>query len=105
MERDLQDVIVSQQKMLKRLGKGKGNEKNYPVGLEMAYRKNLEQVKEWTNKEPNVEVLFVEYEQVIKSPRKEAVRINEFLDDQLNIRKMVEAVDDKLNHARVKTTS
>ncbi len=94
MERDINEVIISQQKMLEREGKAKS--KDYPIGLEMAFNNTLDKVKIWINRNYNAEILYVPYASVIANPKAEISNINKFLGAQLDEQKMLDAVDTKL---------
>lgn len=94
MERDLQEVVTSQHKMLVRDGKAK--EGNYPMGLELAFKNNLERIKIWAAKNYNVAILYISYKDTIKNPKKQAIEINDFLEKNLDIEKMTAAVDSSL---------
>ncbi len=98
MSRPVQDVVISQQKMLAR--KGKANEKNYPLGLEKSFKDNLKKVAHWDDKNFNVEMLYVNYLDVVDNPTTEAAKINEFLGGKLDEQKMIGAVDKTLLHNR-----
>jgi hypothetical protein len=94
MIRDVDEVLASQHKMLERTGKLKPD--TYKAGLDQAYRKNLDQFKQWVLANPNVEVLYVNYSEAIKNSIAEIDRINEFLDGELNTVEMLSVVDGEL---------
>ncbi len=98
MARPVQDVVISQQKMLARQGKGDG--KTYPLGLENSYKQNLMKVEKWDSKHYNVEMLYVDYLDVVDNPRSNAEKVNEFLGGSLDLEAMVSAVDKNLLHNR-----
>lgn len=98
MLRNLQDVVISQNKMLVKLGKSKDG--TYPIGLEEQFRKTLIKIKEWEKKNYNVSIHFVEYAEAIENPVKVASEVNEFLDGVLKEEKMVAAIDGSLYHNR-----
>ncbi|MBW8051165.1 MAG: tetratricopeptide repeat protein [Cytophagales bacterium] len=100
MERDITEVISSQVEMLER--QGKANTKNYPLKLELAFKKNLTKVKEWAKIQPNVEMICVKYTDIITDPVKQAEKVGEFLNNSLNIFKMAAVVDTSLYRIRQK---
>jgi hypothetical protein len=51
--------------------------------------------------QPNIDVLYVDYGDVLASPLDQARRINQFLDGMLEMAKMVEVVDPDLYRQRV----
>ena len=97
MERGLKQVLSSQHKMLVSLGKAKAG--NYHASMEKAFEKELLKAKNWM-KRGHVECLYVSYEQVMQEPRKEAERINQFFDQQMDVEKMLQAVDPQLHRNR-----
>ena len=99
MERDIGEVIMSQQKML-----AKGNpakEKIYPVGLEQAFKKYYAQLDLWIENNTNAEVLRVPYTEVIANPEKWSDEINQFLGGVLAVEEMVEVVEPGLYRTKM----
>ncbi len=94
MIRDIDEVIASQQKMLERMQK-KGA-KNYPLNLEKRFRKNIEDVLKWAKEKHNVDILYVDYSKVINEPKKQALKIQQFLSLPMDMSKMVEPVQPDL---------
>jgi predicted AlkP superfamily phosphohydrolase/phosphomutase/tetratricopeptide (TPR) repeat protein len=90
MQRDLYEVISSQQKML-----GK-NDEAFPVAIANAFENEVKKVDIWQKKEPNVDLIYVNYQDVIKNPMEEIDKVNEFLDFQLDIEEAVKVVDPEL---------
>ena len=96
MLRNLQDVVISQNKMLVKLGKSK--EGVYPVGLEEQFKKTLDKVKAWQKKNYNVDIHFVQYEEAINNPKAIINSVNKFLNNKLDESKMIEVIDESLYH-------
>lgn len=94
-ERSLHEVLISQQRML-----GK-DQKNFPAGLADAFTRQLDKTKAWFATQPNVEVLYVAYADVISNPEEEAERIAGFLESGLDVEKMAAAVKGELYRNRV----
>ncbi|MFK7903645.1 MAG: alkaline phosphatase family protein [Chitinophagales bacterium] len=94
MERDLNEVIHSQNRMLNNLGKPKTKDNNRQ--LKNIYQDQLQQVKKWATQSSKVEVLYVKYSDVIKNPLQQAIRVNAFLDFDLNVSSMATVVDANL---------
>ncbi len=103
MVRDVEEVLASQHKMLERSGKLKPD--TYKMGLDEAYRKNLDQFKQWVEKNPNTEVLYVSYTETIQNPTVEIERINEFLGEGLNTTEMLSALDKELYRNKKQTVN
>lgn len=100
MERDLHEVLTSQQVML---GRKKAVEnKTYPAALAEAFAKQLEKTKSWLSTQPQIAVLPINYSEVIASPETLAESIRSFLDAELDVRAMAEAVKSELYRNRTK---
>ena len=97
MERDLNEVIVSQQKML-----GKPvNKDAVPMSLYSAFQKQLEKVNIWIDAQPNVQVLSIPHKGVIENPAEQAAIVADFLGMDLDTDKMAAAVDPSLHRNKV----
>ncbi|OFX23524.1 MAG: hypothetical protein A2033_16240 [Bacteroidetes bacterium GWA2_31_9] len=92
--RDIDEVVMSQQKMLVSLGKSK--EMVYPVGLKETYQQDLRAVHKWISETHNAEMIFVNFADTITTPLKQAQKINLFLKNRLEIRQMVTSVREEL---------
>lgn len=92
MKRDMAEVLRSQQIMI---GK-KSQADAYPIVLAEAFKKHVEKAEALIERMPNTEVLYVDYTAAIEKPRDVAETIAEFLGEDLDIEKMVKAVDEKL---------
>ncbi len=92
MERPVGEVISSQQKMLARDGK---NIKSDTVSLELinSFEKTIKQVKTWAAKQPNVQIIYVDYNKVVNSPFEESIAISAFLNNKPLAEAMALTVD------------
>ena len=92
MERDIVEIMTSQQLMLQK--QGKTDRKNFSLSVMETYKSNLEQVKQWTERNKLfVELLTVDYASLINEPLLQIKKINEFLNLNLNINNMIDAID------------
>lgn len=99
MQRDMAEVLRSQQVML---GRKAALEKNaFPIVLSEAFKKQLEQAMAWINRSPNVSLLEVNYVYAIEHPEEVAENISEFLGEDFNMEKMVASVDHALYRNRM----
>lgn len=98
MKRKLEEVLVSQAKMLRRLGKPYRPEDDRKL-LEV-FRKHLRELERWVARQKNMDVIYVSYNEIIEEPRVNAERINRFLGGGLDIDKMVSVVDKQLYRER-----
>ena len=77
MEREMMEILSSQRKMLERRGKP-GNPAEDGKFAEL-YGKHLEKVKGWLSQQQNMEVLYVRYNDMLKSPADYAAKVAAFL--------------------------
>ena len=98
MERDLNEILRSQNMMLENLGKSKGK---FPDDqLERTFRKQLKQVRIWLARQPNIRTLFVSHTEAIENADSVAEKVNNFLGGGLNSLAMAAAVDGSLYRQR-----
>ena len=94
MDRDIHEVMSSQEKMLKQLGKKPS--KLFPLKLMNALEASRRKAIEWAKQEQNVDLLVVYYAEVIENPFEQALLITDFLEDQVEPEGLVKAIDSKL---------
>ena len=98
MERELKEVLASQKKMLNHRGEvPKVND----MELEQQFRQHLSAIKPWLVRQPNIEVLYVNYNALLSKPESFCERIEEFLVSPLNRHKMLSVPTEKLYRNRV----
>ena len=98
MKRDLEEVLSSQKKMLGRLGK---EDDNIPDDkMAKVYEEHLKQVKGWLVRQPNIEVLYVNYNTMVADPTESLHKVNEFLGGNMDIQVMSAVVDKELYRER-----
>lgn len=94
MRRAMSEVLKSQQIML---GKVKDVKlKAFPMGLNDTFQKQLVKVETWIDSQPNVEMLSVDYSNVIANPAVEISNVISFLSKSGNKEKMIKVVDRSL---------
>ena len=98
MQRNMDEILASQREMLTRRGEASGSIGDDRMG--MLFRRHIEQVKAWLAMQPNIEVLCIDYSDVLANPVVQGERINRFLGNMLNVGKMAEAVDPRLYRQR-----
>ncbi|MFO0970280.1 MAG: sulfotransferase [Gemmataceae bacterium] len=101
MERDLDEVITSQEKMLTRLGRTAAPREQ----IRHSYTLHLNRLRRWLGEQPNFAVLPVRYAALVARPEEEARLVHDFLGGRLNVVAAIAAVDPSLyrNRATVKT--
>lgn len=97
MDRDLDEVIASQNRMLQR--RGEPNPVNDEKAIEL-YRRHLVNVRILARQRPNLELLEVRHRDVLTDPLGCATRINRFLGGRLDPEKMAGIVDPGLYRNR-----
>ena len=98
MLRDLIEVIASQRTMLKqqgRTGAALADEK-----LAGVFQKQIAEVRQWLNNQPNFRVLYVNYHDVLRNPLASAEQIAPFLAQGLKPAAMAAVVDPGLYRQR-----
>ena len=98
MQRKIEEVLASQRQMLVR----RGEPTNRVSDEKMAdlFGRHLEQVEAWLDAQPNMEVLYVHYSDVLTNPAGQAERVNRFLGNILDVDKMAGVVDPGLYRQR-----
>ncbi len=100
MEREMEEIIQSQQIMLGK--KADVDKKIYPTSLAETFKKQLEKTRSWIKTHPQFEVTYVSYTDVINNPTEVAENISLFVDADLNIAAMALAIDENLYRNRKK---
>jgi hypothetical protein len=97
MRRDLDEVLASQAAMLKRLGRPA------PASDDLSgpYRKHLAHLQAWLTEQPHIQVLPVNYGELVAEPRRHAEQIRDFLAADADIERMASAVDPALYRNRL----
>jgi hypothetical protein len=95
--RNLQEIIASQNIMLKRQAAANPVEDAKAIEL---YRKHLVNVRFLVRRKPNLEMLELAYTEVLDDPETTAERISQFLGGNLNTRAMSAVVDRRLYRNR-----
>jgi predicted AlkP superfamily phosphohydrolase/phosphomutase/tetratricopeptide (TPR) repeat protein len=95
VERDILEVIASQQRMLERDGKRVKTD-TLPLNLMEQHKSTLQKVKIWAAEQPNVEIYYVQYKDILDAPFLQAMLINDFFEGTLAVEKMASVVDGQL---------
>ncbi len=94
MQREMNEILASQRQMLIRRGKQQNNISD----AEMAklFDKHLKSVMAWIHEQPNIEVIYVSYNETLKNPTEQVKIINQFLGNVLDENRMVSMIDPTL---------
>jgi len=102
MEREIKEILASQQKMLSR--------RNEPSGLDDAsmqaqFEQHLSAVKYWLARQPNIDVFYVDYNAMLAGPAAHCKQIAQFIGLSLDVEKMRSVPDGGLHRNRVSSNT
>lgn len=95
MNRDINEIVKSQQKMI-----GKDTS-TLPIHLIDAFHQQLEIVNSWKEREPGVELIYMDYKDVLYSPEKSIKEVKRFIGQDLDETKMASCIDTSLYRNKV----
>lgn len=94
MDRNIEEVLDSMEKMM-------GSKDEEREGTKAAFIKLNEKTKVNISSREDIDVLFVNYNEILSSPEEQLVKVHRFFEDKnLDLAKMVEAVDNTLYRQR-----
>jgi hypothetical protein len=96
MERDLDEVLASQEKMLRRLSRPAAPR----AEMKHAYALHLAKLRDWLRQQPNMHVLCINYSDLIERPAEQAGRVAAFLGGKPSAERMAGSVDPSLYRNR-----
>ena len=98
MKREMGEMLASQNKMLQR----KGQKSDTVSDEEMAEKlhKHLLKIEEWLANQNNIDVIYINYNEVVKNPYENANLVNQFVNGGLNVDKMAGSVKRSLYRQR-----
>jgi tetratricopeptide (TPR) repeat protein/predicted AlkP superfamily pyrophosphatase or phosphodiesterase len=94
MNRDLDEVMQSQQKMLGR------SKQEVSMAVYESFRQEHDKMKKWVEKRPNVSLLELNYSTVVENPEEESLKIKNFLKREIDLDKMAGKVSSSLYRNR-----
>jgi hypothetical protein len=97
MQRKIEEVLASQQKMLNR---NKVTQDIDDGTMGNLFIKHLQKVHDWFEKQTNIDVLEINYNSLVVSPKTEVAKVIPFLNRQLDAEKMLNAVNPELYRNR-----
>ena len=89
MERDFDEMLASQEKMLQRLGRPAAPRRE----IERSFTLHLTRLHEWLARQEHMKVLRVSYNALLAEPRRHAEGVGEFLGGRAEVEKMAGTVD------------
>jgi hypothetical protein len=103
MRRQIEETLASQRQMLIR--RGETTDTVSDERMADLFRRHLLQLKTWLKRQPNMAILHVEYSEIIADPAEQAKKINQFLDNALEVEAMASVVESSLYRQRDKQFS
>jgi len=97
MERNINEMLASQREMMIKRGELAPDDDEKMADI---YARHLQDVKSWLSLQPNIEVIYVSYNDILNSPAAYIERINHFLGSGLDPAAMLAAVDRSLYRQR-----
>lgn len=98
MLRDMKEILSSQKRMLER--QNNGTDDIDDEALSGKFNDHLKKIQRWIKQQDYIECLYVDYRDVIKQPLENAERVTRFLNKDLDVALMAQAVDEKLYRNR-----
>ncbi len=96
MERDLDEVLLSQEKMLERLNRSSAPREQ----IKPAFVRHLNQLRIWLAAQRHIALLDVRYNDLVAHPEQQAARVSAFLGGRADVQAMAAAVDPALYRNR-----
>lgn len=101
MRRAMPEILASQRKML--INRGEDPNKVDEAEMARLFEAHLHKVIGWLAEQPNFEVLYVNYNDMVSNPKELIPQINRFLGGRLNVAAMQAVVDPELYRQRKET--
>jgi hypothetical protein len=98
MQRQMEEILASQQQMLMR--RGQATDRVSDEKMAQMFGRHLQQVRDWLAQQPNIEVLYVHYGDVLADPGAASERIVGFLGGYLDTEAMTRVVEPRLYRQR-----
>ena len=98
MRRNMDEILSSQRQMLLRNGKQADNVSDGKLAA--LYEDHLKKVEAWLEQQPNMSMLYINYNQTLSDPETNVNSINQFLEGKLDLKPMLKVVDQNLYRER-----
>ena len=99
MQRNYDEIIASQEKMLNSTNKKETNLNSET--LKTILKKDTNQAFQWIHKNKNAEMLEINFNELIENPKTGITKISHFLDIKASLIKAIKVVDKKLYRTRI----
>ncbi|TKJ28034.1 MAG: sulfotransferase family protein [Chloroflexi bacterium B3_Chlor] len=98
MRRKMEEILASQRRMLIR--RGEPTDRVTDEEMATMFARYLDRVEDWIAEQPNIDVIYVSYNDLLDSPLDHAETVNQFFGGSLNLEKMVSVIDSSLYRQR-----
>lgn len=98
MQRNMAEILASQKKMLKR--RGKSTNAISDEELSSLYKLSLQHTQGWLAHQDNMEVLYIDYNQLMTNPGESLKKLNHFLNSALDLEEMLLVPDQRVYRNR-----
>jgi hypothetical protein len=98
VQRNMQEVLASQKKML--VNRGEDATASDDEAMARMFESHLQKVDRWLEEQPGFSVLYVDYNQLLEDPAPWAEKISGFLGGALDVERMTGVVDPSLYRNR-----
>ena len=98
MRRAIPEILASQRKML--VNRGEDPEKTSDEAMSQHFKKHLTQIENWLLNQTHMQVLYVDYNALLREPAPIVREINAFLGGEMDNEKMMAKIDPKLYRQR-----
>ncbi len=95
MLRDMEEILASQEKMLKR--RGTSDADSADAAMRWHFESHLKKVQAWLTEQKNFRVLYCHHRELLDASAKQIPRISKFLDVDLNEQAMGQAIEPLLH--------
>jgi hypothetical protein len=98
MHRRMEEILASQKIMLSR--RKQALDKVSDEKMAFFFHNHLRQIEKWIDEHPNIEVVHIDYNEMLTDSLKQVERINQFLGRELDTERMIGVVDRTLYRER-----
>jgi hypothetical protein len=98
MRREMDEILASQRRMLVR--RGEPTDRIQDDEMAALFHKHLAKVEAWLDEQPNIQVLYVSYNDMLEDPAAQVAKVAEFMDAGLDPERMAAVIDPSLYRQR-----
>jgi hypothetical protein len=98
MRRHIPEILASQKQMLIR--RGEATDKVSDEKLEELYLAHIKNIETWLAQQPNFEVIYISYNEILENPDENIAELNRFLGGKLDTQAMAQTISRDLYRER-----